>query len=52
MGMGHYHQTPEGRRRDRKSAKAGDAIWDLFVGSLKAGIKEAKKQEKKRKKGR
>ena len=48
MGMGHFWQTPEGKRRRRAEQKSGDFLWDLTVGSLKAGIKEAEKQKKKK----
>lgn len=36
MGAGHWHQTPDGRRSDRKAKKTGDAIWALAFGKPKS----------------
>ena len=47
MGAGHFHQTPEGRRRDRAAKKGGDAIAKLLTGIVKDSAKAIKKAKKK-----
>ena len=34
MGAGHWHQTPAGRRADRRAKKGGDMIWGMTFGLL------------------
>ena len=45
MSFGGYHQTPEGRRRDREAAKATDAVLKTLFGRSSFVKKSKKKQE-------
>lgn len=54
MSRGAWHNTPEGRRRDKQAEKFGNAISDAIFGSIKEAIKDEKKRQKtytKKKKG-